>query len=97
MTQKSRTSASNTPRLPAAGKGMPGKEPQPQKPQAGKQPDFNDASVENTLELPSDRDQAVDMTSGQTDPLIRQAAQDIQKGRQDTSKALETHRAYKKL
>lgn len=95
--QKSRTSPANTPAQPAAGKGMPAQDPQPQKPLAGRQPDLKDASVEASLELPRDRDEARDMTSGQTSPLIEQAAQDVKDGLKDTSKALETNRAYKKL
>jgi hypothetical protein len=93
--QKSRTSPLNTPDQPAAGKGMPAQDPQPQKPMVDRQPDFNDGSTEQTLELPRDRDEAKDMTSGQTSPLIEQAAQDIEDGLKDTSKAPEMDRAYK--
>ncbi|CAM3482690.1 hypothetical protein [Polaromonas hydrogenivorans] len=95
--QKSSTSPANTPAQPAAGKGMPAKNPQPQKPLTGRQPDLKDASVEASLELPRDRDQASDMTSGQTSPLIEQAAQDVKDGLKDTSKAPEMDRTYKKL
>ena len=95
--QKSRTSPNNTPDQPAAGKGMPAKEPQPQDPMVGKQPDQKDGSAERHLELPSDRDQAPDMTSSQPDPRIEQAAQDVKDGRKDTSKAVETDQTYRKL
>lgn len=95
--QKSSTSPANTPAQPAASKGMPAKKPQPQKPLTGRQPDLKDASVEASLELPRDRDQASDMTSGQTSPVIEQAAQDVKDGLKDTSKAPEMDRAYKKL
>ncbi|MDB5742998.1 MAG: hypothetical protein JWR68_1313 [Polaromonas sp.] len=95
--QKSTTSPANTPNQPAAGKGMPAKDPQPQRPLTDRQPDFNDDSVEQTLELPRDRDEAVDMTSGQTSPLIEQAAQDIENGLKDTSKAAEMDRTYKRI
>ena len=95
--QKSRTSPANTPAQPAAGKGMPATDPQPQKPRVGQQPDLKDASVEASLELPRDRDEAKDMTSGQPSPLIEQAAQDVKDGLKDTSKAPEMDRTYKKL
>ena len=95
--QKSRTDPANTPAQPAAAGGQPAKDPQPQRPLDGKQPHFKDQSAEQTLELPRDRDEAADMTSGQTSPIIEQAAKDISQGRQDTSKAQETDQAYKKL
>jgi hypothetical protein len=93
----SRTAPANTPQQPAAGKGQPAKDPQPQKPMTDRQPDFNDASTEQTLELPRDRDESSDMTSGQTSPMIEQAAKDVEGGLKDTSKAPELERAYRKL
>ena len=63
----------------------------------GKQPDLKDTSAERHLELPSDRDQALDMTSSQPDPRIEQAAKDVKDGKKDTSKAAETDQTYKKL
>ena len=95
--QKSSTSPANTPDQPAAGKGMPAKDQQPQKPMVGRQPDMNDSSAERHLELPSDRDQAQDMTSAQPDPRIEQAAKDVKDGKKDTSKAVETDQTYKRL
>ena len=86
-----------TPAQTGGGKGKPATEPQPQKPQTGRQPDFKDGSAESSLELPSDRDQAADMTGGQIDPVIKQAAKDLKKGLEDTSKAIEADRTYKKL
>ena len=76
---------------------MPAKDPQAQGPMVGKQPDMKDGSAQDKLELPSDRDQAQDMTSGQPDPRIEQAAKDVKDGRKDTSKAVETDQTYKKL
>ena len=76
---------------------MPAKNPQAQKPLVGRQTDFKDRSVEDTLELPRDRDEAKDMTSAQTDPLMEQAAQDVKDGKKDTSKAPEMDQTYKKL
>ncbi|WP_029526718.1 hypothetical protein [Polaromonas glacialis] len=96
-TQKSRTSPNNTPDQPAAGKGMPAKAPQAQDPMVGKQPDLKDGSAQDKLELPSDRDQAQDMTADQPDPRIEQAAKDVKDGKKDTSKATETDQTYRKL
>lgn len=62
-----------------------------------RQPDATDGSAEGALELPNDRDQAKNMTSDKVDPLIRQAAKDLEEGLQDTSNALETDKVYKKL
>jgi len=95
--QKSRTLPVNTSDQPAAGKGMPAKDPQPQKPMLDRQPDFNDGSVEQTLELPRDRDEAKDMTSSQPDPMIEQAAEDLKDGLKDTSKAAEMDKTYEKF
>ena len=97
--QKSSTSPTNTPDQPAAGKGMatatsPGPSPSAH---PGQQGAPRDASAENTLELPRDRDEAVDMTSGHPSPLIEQAAKDIDEGLKDTSKAPEMDQTYKKL
>lgn len=97
-TQKSRTSPANTPDQPAAGKGMPAKDTQaqPQAPMVGKQPDLKDKSAADQLELPSDRDQAQDMTNGQLNPHIEQAAKDVKDGKKDTSNAPEMDATYKK-
>jgi len=76
---------------------MPAKDQQPQAPMVGKQPDLKDGSASDQLELPSDRDQAQDMTSDQPDPQIEQAAKDVKDGKKDTSKAPEMDKAYKKL
>jgi len=95
-TQKSHTSPANTPDQPAAGKGMPAKDPQAQAPMVGKQLDLKDGSASDQLELPSDRDQAQDMTSSQSSPHIEQAAKDLKDGKKDTSKAPEMDAAYKK-
>ena len=93
---KSSTSPANTPDQPAAGKGMPAKNPQLQRSLPGQQETPKDASAAQALELPHDRDQAADMTSGQPSPRIGQAAKDIDEGRKDTSKAPEMDHAYKK-
>ena len=87
---------SNAPDQPAAGKGKPSKTPLGQGRQVDKQQNLKDESVKGSLELPHDRDQASDMTSHQPDPVIDQAAKDVASGKQDTSRAVETDRAYKK-
>ena len=87
----------NTPDQPAAGKGMPDKQPKPQKQLPGRQSDASDGSAENALELPNDRDQAIDMTADKVDPRIRQAAVDLKNGLQDTSNSIETNKTYKKI
>ena len=76
---------------------MPEKKPRPQKSMVNHQPDATDGSAQDALESPNDRDQAKNMTSDQVDPKIRQAAKDLERGLQDTSNALETDKAYKKL
>ncbi|ABE42108.1 hypothetical protein [Polaromonas sp. JS666] len=81
----------------AAGKGMPGKSPRAQRPLPDQPITPADRSVESSLELPHERDEAVDMTGEQTSPLIEQAERDVRKGLKDTSKAPEMDRAYKKL
>ena len=81
----------------AAGKGMPGKQPQPQQPLAGRHETQQDRSDEVSLELPHERDQAIDMTAAKPDPKVRQAARDVAGGLSDTSKASEMDKAYKKL
>ena len=69
----------------------------PQKPMSDRQPDATDGSAEDALELPNDRDQAVDMTNDQVDRRIKQAAEDLKNGLQDTSKSIETNKTYKKI
>ena len=93
---KSQTHSSDSPNQPAAGKGMLAKTPLPQDAQTGKHPSPKDQSAQTSLETPNDRDQATDMTSATPDPRIEQAAKDVANKLQDTSKALETDRTYKK-
>lgn len=78
------------------GKGMPAKTPQDGGSPTGKTHTQHDASVESSLALPHERDQSVDMTPETPDPKIRQAGRDVESGRQDTSKAVETDQAYQK-
>jgi hypothetical protein len=76
---------------------MPAKHAQePASGQTGRQITPKDASVEASLELPSDRDQSSDMTADQPDPQVQQAAVDLKRGLSDTSKGAETDKAYQK-
>ncbi len=86
-----------TPSPGASGKGMPAREPREQDDLTGKQTTQSDSATETHLELPSDRDQAADMTHPTPDPAVKQAARDVQKGIKDTSKGAETDKAYEKL
>lgn len=94
--KKSSYSPNNTPDQPAADKGMPAKDPKAQRSLPGQHETPEDSSVKGTLELPHERDQAVDMTSGEISPVVEQAAKDIGKGLEDTGKAPEMDRTYKK-
>jgi hypothetical protein len=47
--------------------------------------------------LPHERDQSVDMTGGTPSRQVQQAHRDVSRGLQDTSRAQETDRAYRKL
>lgn len=75
---------------------MPIRRAQPQTPRPGQHESARSASAENSLELPRDRDQAVNMTSDQPNPVIEQAAQDIKHGLKDTSKHPEMNQTYQK-
>ena len=63
----------------------------------GKPPTPRDAAVEAKLKMPNERDESLDMTPDASDPVIEQAAADVARGLQDTSKGEELNRAYKKL
>ena len=89
------TSAGSRPRATTqagAGKGLPVKPPR-----ARKSGTPQDASVDVSLQLPHERDQSVDMTARETNPVVEQASQDLAKGLKDTSKGAEMDVAYKKL
>jgi hypothetical protein len=76
------------------GRGMPARDAKPDVERIGKPPTAHDASVESSLAMPHERDQSTDMTPDVPDPRIQQAAIDVNSGREDTSKANETNRAY---
>ena len=59
----------------------------------------NLASLEagGELALPNERDGKVGVTGGIASPTVQQAARDLKRGIQDTSKGVETDAAYAKL
>ena len=57
----------------------------------------SDVADEAKLKMPNERDESVDMTADEPDPMIEQAAVDVARGLQDTSKGAELNRAYTKL
>ena len=71
--------------------------PPTQRARVGKPPTPRDAAVEAQLKMPNERDESVNMTPDVPDPMIEQAAVDVARGLQDTSKGAELSRAYKKL
>ena len=68
-----------------------------QRARVGKQPTPRDVSIEAKLQMPNERDESVAMTADAPDPVIEQAAVDVARGLQDTSKGAELNRAYTKL
>lgn len=56
-----------------------------------------DTAFEAQLQMPNERDESVNMTPDAPDSMIEQAAIDVARGLQDTSKGEELNRAYKKL
>jgi hypothetical protein len=47
--------------------------------------------------LPHERDESTNMTGGVQSKLVQQGARDLKRGLEDTSRAPEADRAYKKL
>ena len=82
---------------PAASQGMPAKAPRVQPSMPDKQSSPQDDAVKASLELPHERDQATDMTTGAKNPEIIQAARDLANGLMDTGKSPEMNDTYKKL
>jgi hypothetical protein len=68
-----------------------------QRARVGKPTSPHDAAVEAKLKMPNERDESVAMTLDAPDPVIEQAAVDVERGLQDTSKGAELNRAYTKL
>ena len=71
--------------------------PPAQRAEVGKPATQRDATVEEQLQMPNERDESVNMTADAPDPVIEQAAVDLARGLHDTSKGAELNTAYKKL
>ena len=71
--------------------------PPVQSARVGKLTTPHDEVVEARLKMPNERDESVTMTAAAPDPVIEQAAVDVARGLQDTSKGAELNQAYKKL
>ncbi|MDB5895288.1 MAG: hypothetical protein JWQ88_2819 [Rhodoferax sp.] len=54
------------------------------------------ADVEGNMSMPHERDQSSHMTNGVPNSKIKQGAEDMERGLQDTSKGLELDRTYQK-
>ena len=84
-------------KLPSSTQAATNSRVPPQRPRVSKRVTPGDAAVKAKLKIPSERDESVDMTDDVPDPMIEQAALDVARGLQDTSKGNELDRAYKKL
>ena len=71
--------------------------PPSQRARVDKQATPHDAAIEAQLKMPNEREESVEMTAAEPDPVIVQAAADVEHGLQDTSKGVELNRVYKKL
>ena len=71
--------------------------PPAQRARVGKLVTPHDTAVEAKLQMPNERDESVAMTADAPYPVIEQAAVDVTRGLQDTSKGAELNTAYKKL
>jgi hypothetical protein len=59
--------------------------------------DLTQPSDANEALMPHERDEKVGMTGGVPSPLVEQAARDLKRGIEDTSRSVEADKAYKKL
>ena len=58
--------------------------------------DLTVADASSAPAMPHERDEAVGMTDGIASKRVQQAFDDVEAGRQDTSRGLETDRAYQR-
>ena len=56
-----------------------------------------DAAAQAQLKMPNERDESINMTADQPDPVVKQAAKDVARGLVDTSNGAELDRTYRKL
>jgi hypothetical protein len=59
--------------------------------------DLTSAAASSEPALPHERDESVGMTGGLPSGAVQQGARDLKRGLEDTSRAPEADRAYKKL
>ena len=97
MTPSKRIARDRVTETESTGKGMPARSAQEDRARVGAAQTQHDASVEASLPLPHERDQSIEMTANQVDPVVRQAQRDTSRGVTDTSKGAEMDTAYKKL
>lgn len=72
-------------------------QPTNQRARVSKPPTLLDAAVEAQLQMPNEWDESVAMAADAPDPVIKQAAVNVARGLQDTSKGAELERTFKKL
>jgi hypothetical protein len=84
------------PATDAAGKhqGKPAAAPQTDRAPTGEPQTAKDASIKDSMALPRDRDESPDMTGDRPSPQIEQAGEDLKNGLVDTSRSVESDRAY---
>ena len=80
--------------LPGQHRGMPAYRAQTERAITGEPHTPLDASVKESIELPHQRDEHVPMTADEVAPLMKQAHTDLAQGKQDTSRSVETDKAY---
>ncbi len=89
------------PKLPTPPKPSANPPPATQRAEVNKPLTPQDAAVQAQLQMPNERDESIDgaatITADVPDPIIKQAALDVARDLQDTSKGAELNRAYKKL
>jgi hypothetical protein len=86
-------------RTDAAGKhqGKPANAPQTDREPTGEPQTAKDQSIKNSMALPHDRDENTDMTDDAPRPEIEQASDDLAHGLVDTSRGVESNRAYEQV
>ena len=85
------------PELRALPKPPPGSLAQPAPAAPSTHVDLTSAGESSSPALPNERDGSVGMTGGEPSAVVQQGARDLKRGVQDTSRASEADRAYKKL
>jgi hypothetical protein len=75
----------------------PARKPRRAAPATGIEVDLTATGSSAAPLLPHERDQKVGATGGVQSPQVQQAARDVKRGLQDTSRATEADVAYKKL